>query len=39
VRIWRGGEIGTVSGADVHQAARERLGLDERQLARFMTDL
>jgi epoxide hydrolase-like predicted phosphatase len=36
---WRGGEIGTVSEAEVRQAARERLGLDEGQLAQFMADL
>jgi putative hydrolase of the HAD superfamily len=36
---WRGGEIGTVSEAEVHQAARERLGLDDGQLAQFMADL
>jgi epoxide hydrolase-like predicted phosphatase len=36
---WRGGEIGTVTEAEVHQAARERLGLDEGQVARFMADL
>jgi hypothetical protein len=29
---WRGGEIGTVTESEVHQAARDRLGLDERQL-------
>ena len=36
---WRGGEIGAISEAEVHQAARERLGLDEGQLAEFMGDL
>jgi epoxide hydrolase-like predicted phosphatase len=36
---WRAGEIGTISEAEVHQAARERLGLDEGQLAGFMADL
>jgi epoxide hydrolase-like predicted phosphatase len=36
---WRGGEIGTVSEAEVRQAARERLGLDDGQLAQFMADL
>ena len=34
--IWEGGAIGTVSERDVHQAAGERLGLDERQLEEFM---
>jgi epoxide hydrolase-like predicted phosphatase len=33
---WEGGAIGTVSERDVHQAVRERLGLDERQLEEFM---
>jgi epoxide hydrolase-like predicted phosphatase len=36
---WRGGEIGTVSEAEVHQAVRQRLRLDEHQLAEFMADL
>ena len=36
---WRGGSIGTVTEAEVHQAARDRLGLDERQLDEFMADL
>jgi epoxide hydrolase-like predicted phosphatase len=36
---WRGGEIGAVSEAEVHQAARDRLGLDEAQLAQFLADL
>ena len=36
---WRGGEIGTVTEAEVRQAAGERLGLDEGQLAAFMADL
>jgi epoxide hydrolase-like predicted phosphatase len=34
--IWEGGAIGTVSERDVHQAVRERLGLDARQLEEFM---
>jgi putative hydrolase of the HAD superfamily len=34
--IWAGGGIGAVSEHDVHQALRERLGLDERQLDEFM---
>jgi len=34
-----GGNIGTVTENEVHQAARERLGLDEEQLAAFMADL
>ena len=36
---WAGGSIGTVTEDEVHQAARERLGLDERQLAEFTADL
>ena len=36
---WAGGSIGTITENDVHQAARERLGLDEPQLAAFMADL
>lgn len=34
--IWEGGAIGTVGEHDVHQAVRERLGLDARQLEQFM---
>jgi HAD superfamily hydrolase (TIGR01509 family) len=34
--VWHGGGIGTLSERDVHQAVRERLGLDERQLEEFM---
>lgn len=36
---WRGGSIGTISEAEVHQAVTERLGLDEQQLAEFMADI
>jgi epoxide hydrolase-like predicted phosphatase len=36
---WRGGSIGTITLDDVHQALRDRLGLDERQLGAFMADL
>ena len=36
---WRGGSIGTISEADVHRAATENLGLDERRLSQFMADL
>ena len=36
---WVGGSIGTITEDEVHQAVRERLGLDERQLAAFMADL
>ena len=34
--VWQGGGIGTISEHDVHQAAAERLGLDEPQLKEFM---
>jgi epoxide hydrolase-like predicted phosphatase len=37
--VWRGGSIGAITLDDVHQALRDRLGLDERQLAAFMADL
>lgn len=36
---WRAGSIGTISEQDVHQAVRERLGLDEQQLGEFMADI
>ena len=36
---WVGGGIGTITEHDVHQAVRERLGLDEPQLGAFMADL
>jgi putative hydrolase of the HAD superfamily len=36
---WRGGSIGTISEAQVHQAITERLGLGEQQLAEFMADI
>jgi len=34
-----GGSIGTITEADVHQALRDRLGLDDRQVAGFMADI
>ena len=37
--VWRGGSIGTITLDDVHRAIRDRLGLDERQLAEYMADL
>jgi epoxide hydrolase-like predicted phosphatase len=37
--VWRGGSIGTITEDDVHQAVRDRLGLDERQVAAFMGDI
>jgi putative hydrolase of the HAD superfamily len=36
---WRDGSIGTITLDDVHQALRDRLGLDEPRLAAFMADL
>jgi epoxide hydrolase-like predicted phosphatase len=36
---WVGGGIGTITEDEVVQAVRERLGLDERELAEFMADL
>jgi epoxide hydrolase-like predicted phosphatase len=36
---WAGGSIGTITESEVHRAVRDRLGLDERQLAAFMADL
>jgi putative hydrolase of the HAD superfamily len=36
---WVGGSIGTISEDDVHQALRDRLGLDERQVAAFLADI
>jgi epoxide hydrolase-like predicted phosphatase len=34
--VWEAGAIGTISEHDVHQAVRDRLGLDARQLEEFM---
>ena len=36
---WAGGSIGTITEDAVHQALRDRLGLDERQVAAFMADI
>ena len=36
---WVGGSIGMITLDDVHQAIRDRLGLDEAQLAAFLADL
>jgi putative hydrolase of the HAD superfamily len=36
--VWTGGALGTITLDDVHQAMKDRLGLDERQLAAFMAD-
>jgi epoxide hydrolase-like predicted phosphatase len=37
--VWADGALGAITLDDVHQAVRDRLGLDDRQLAEFMTDL
>jgi putative hydrolase of the HAD superfamily len=36
--IWAGGRIGTITEDEVGQATRNRLGLDEQQLAAYMAD-
>jgi epoxide hydrolase-like predicted phosphatase len=36
--IWAGGRIGTITEDEVCQAARNRLGLDEQQLAAYLAD-
>lgn len=36
---WTGGSIGTITEDAVHQALRDRLGLDEQQVAAFMADI
>ncbi len=37
--IWRGGSIGTITLDDVHEALRDRLGLDDDKLAQYLADL
>lgn len=37
--VWMGGGIGTVTLDEVHQALRDRFGLDDEQVAAFMADL
>ena len=37
--IWRGGSIGTITLDDVHEALKDRLGLDDQKLAQYMADL
>ena len=37
--IWRGGSIGTITLDDVHEALKDRLGLDDQRLAQYMADL
>ena len=36
---WVGGSIGTITLDDVHEALRDRLGLDDDKLAQYMADL
>jgi len=37
--IWWGGSIGTITFDDVHEALRDRLGLDDQTLAQYMADV
>ena len=37
--VWQVGSIGTITLDDVHEALKDRLGLDDEQLAQFMADL
>ena len=37
--VWRGGSIGTITLDDVHEALRDRLGLDDQALAQYMADV
>jgi epoxide hydrolase-like predicted phosphatase len=37
--VWRGGSIGTLTEAEVHEQLGSRLGLDEAQVAAFMADI
>jgi epoxide hydrolase-like predicted phosphatase len=37
--VWQGGSIGTITLDDVHEALKDRLGLDDEKLAQFMADL
>ena len=37
--VWRGGSIGTITLGDVHEALRDRLGLDDQTLAQYMADV
>ena len=37
--VWQGGSIGTITSDDVHEALRDRLGLDDQKLAQFLADL
>jgi epoxide hydrolase-like predicted phosphatase len=37
--VWQGGSVGTITLDDVHGALKDRLGLDDQELAQFMADL
>ena len=37
--VWQGGSVGTITLDDVHEARKDRLGLDDQKLAQFMADL
>ena len=37
--VWMGGSLGTITLEDVHQAIKDRLGLDEPRLAAYMADI
>jgi epoxide hydrolase-like predicted phosphatase len=37
--IWSGGEVGTITEADVHWALKDRLGLDDRQVTALTADM
>jgi epoxide hydrolase-like predicted phosphatase len=37
--VWTGGALGAITLDDVHLALRDRLGLDEQQVAAFMADV
>src|SRR4029077_12756562 len=37
--VWQGGSVGTITLDDVHEALKDRLGLDDEKLAQFMADV
>src|SRR5947207_7638108 len=37
--VWQGGSVGTITLDDVHEALKDRLGLDDERLAQFMADV
>ena len=37
--VWQGGSVGTITLDDVHEALKDRLGLDDEKLAQFRADL